>query len=377
MSRAAIIGGGFYGCSIALYLKTVRKFSDVILFERGSQLMGRSSYANQARVHSGYHYPRSFTTAYRSRVNSPRFLDAYAAAIRSDFVQVYALVRRNSKITAPQFERFCREIGAPLSPVPREVARLFNPALISHVYTAVEQAFDAVVLRRLAEDALREAGVEVRNDTEIRTVEDGPERVRIGGSRPDGPFALSADLAFNCTYSRLGAFRQPPAVPFPLKHEIAELVLVEPPAEIAGMGVTVMDGPFFSCMPFPARGLHSLSHVRYTPHLSWGEDPARDPYEVLASYNGESRADRMLRDAARYVPALARCRIRDSLFEVKTVLGRNETDDGRPILFERHAPHGRLFSVLGGKIDNMFDILERLDQETFPVDSEAQVPWTA
>ena len=26
-----------------------------------------------------------------------------------------------------------------------------------------------------------------------------------------------------------------------------------------------MCGPFFSAMPFPARGLHTLSHVRYTP----------------------------------------------------------------------------------------------------------------
>lgn len=377
MSRAVIIGGGFYGCSIALYLKAVRQISDVILFERGPQLMGRSSYVNQARVHNGYHYPRSFTTAYRSRVNSPRFLDAYARAIKSDFLQVYALARRNSKITGPQFERFCREIGARLSPAPRQVVRLFNPALISHVYAVEEQAFDAVVLRGLAADALRDAGVRVRLDAEIQSVQDGPDSVRVSGLSPGGPFTLSADLAFNCTYSRLGAFRGPLAAPFPLKHEITELVLVEPPAEIAGMGVTVMDGPFFSCMPFPARKLHSLSHVRYTPHMTWAEDPARDPYAVLDAYDKVSRADRMVRDAARYVPALARCRVRDSLFEVKTILGRNETDDGRPILFERHAPHGRVFSVLGGKIDNTFDILERLDRENLPVDAEAHVPWMA
>lgn len=374
---AVVIGGGFYGCSIALYLKTVRGMRDVILLESGSQLMGRSSFVNQARVHNGYHYPRSFTTAYRSRVNAPRFLEAYAPAIVSNFTQVYALARRNSKITAPQFERFCREIGAPLAPAPRDIRRLFDATLVSHVFTTVEQAFDAVVLRDLVERQLHAAGVELRLNTDVRSAQDGPDGVRVDGHGPDGPFSLPAALTFNCTYSRLATLRGPKAGAFPLKHEIAEMVLVEPPDELAGVGVTVMDGPFFSCMPFPARRLHSLSHVRYTPHVTWMEDHERDPYDVLASYDKESRADRMRRDAARYVPALARCEVRGSLFEVKTILNRNEGDDGRPILFERHAPHGRLFSVLGGKIDNIFDILERLDDECFPHEPETPAQWTA
>ena len=152
------------------------------------------------------------------------------------------------------------------------------------------------------------------------------------------------------------------------------MVLVEPPPELAGLGVTVMDGPFFSMMPFPARGLHSLSHVRYTPHAHWLDD-GTDPYARLAHYHCESRADRMIRDAARYLPAVARARPRQSLFEVKTVLTRNESDDGRPILLHRHPPHGRVFSVLGGKIDNIYDILERLDAERLPTD-ETSAAWT-
>ena len=103
-----------------------------------------------------------------------------------------------------------------------------------------------------------------------------------------------------------------------------------------------MDGPFFSAMPFPARGLHSLSHVRYTPHCHWTDLPGEDPYRRLAAYDKVSRADRMLRDAARYLPAIAGARVAGSLFEVKTVLVKNETDDGRPILFERQRRASRL-----------------------------------
>ncbi|MDA8059788.1 MAG: FAD-dependent oxidoreductase, partial [Nitrospiraceae bacterium] len=62
---AIVIGGGFYGATIAHYLKTQRKFKKVALIERGQGLLLRASYNNQARVHNGYHYPRNFTTAYR------------------------------------------------------------------------------------------------------------------------------------------------------------------------------------------------------------------------------------------------------------------------------------------------------------------------
>jgi glycine/D-amino acid oxidase-like deaminating enzyme len=376
MSLAVVIGGGFYGASIARYLRSHRRLDQVILLEREPELLSRSSFVNQARVHNGYHYPRSFTTGYRSRVNFARFVDAYAPAIRSDFTKLYAIARRNSKVTSRQFERFCREIGAPIAPAPDELRKLFEPALIAGVYLVRESAFDAVELRRLAQAAMAEAGVSVRLGSEVEAVLPGMDAVTVRGRGPSGRFEFVADVAFNCTYSRTGLLAQSTPERLPLKHEITELALIEPPAALKGLGVTVMDGPFFSCMPFPAKGLHSLSHVRYTPHRSWRDEGERDPYEVLAAYEKDSRVDRMLRDGARYLPALAQSRVRESLFEVKTVLHQNELDDGRPILLQRHSPGGRLFSVLGGKIDNIFDILERLDQEVLPVERERAGAWT-
>ncbi len=74
MLDAVIIGGGFYGAAIALYLARQRGFREILLIEREAELLTRASYNNQARVHNGYHYPRSFTTAYRSRINLPRFV---------------------------------------------------------------------------------------------------------------------------------------------------------------------------------------------------------------------------------------------------------------------------------------------------------------
>ena len=71
----------------------------------------------------------------------------------------------------------------------------------------------------------------------------------------------------------------------------------------------------------------------------------------------------MLRDVGRYLPVMKNAKYVNSLFEVKTVLMKNEGDDGRPILFEKHPELSGCYSVLGGKIDNIYDILEKLDAE--------------
>lgn len=359
-----MIGGGFYGVCIALYLKETRKMDSVLLVERGDRILTRSSFVNQARVHAGYHYLRSFTTAYRSVVNAPLFMSDFPQAIVSNFTSIYALARRNSKIMPRQMERLCREIGASLKPAPANLSKLFNPSLIEKVYIVEESAFDATILREILTKRLARSDVDVRLRTEVSGINQHPGGVTIQSSSMGEPCELEAQIAFSCTYSRLGKLADTATGrPLELKHEIAELVLLQPPHELAGLGVTVMDGPFFSITPFPPKRLHMLSHVRYTPHLSWLEERGVDPYERLKAYEGASRGDRMIRDAARYLPCLRNHEPVESLMEVKTVLVGSEVDDGRPILLQRHGPHGRHISVLGGKIDNIYDIILSLDTE--------------
>ena len=101
-------------------------------------------------------------------------------------------------------------------------------------------------------------------------------------------------------------------------------------------------------MPFPPSGLHSLSHVRYTPHEA--------SFEAARLVPVKTHGLAILRDAARYMPCLSQAKIVQSVFEIKAVLERNESDDARPILIERLDEGGRVFSVLGAKIDNIFDL---------------------
>jgi glycine/D-amino acid oxidase-like deaminating enzyme len=363
----AVIGGGFYGSMIAQH---VRQYVDrVVLVERSGELLGRASLANQARVHNGYHYPRSLMTALRARVSFPRFVAAFPDCIDRSFDKYYAIASRFSKVTASQFKQLCQRIGAPIREAPEAVCRLFNRDMVEGVFTVEEFAFDAVKLRHAMRRGLAEREVDVRMMTQVTRLADldaaGLELECLG---PEGTQKFTADLVFNCTYSQINAILTASGLPpLPLKHEVAEMALVQMPEPLKNLGITVMCGPFFSCMPFPSRGLHSFSHVRYTPHCSWQDRPDTDgdSHRRFAEFPRRSNFGAMVRDAARYVPLLQHCQQHDSLWEVKTVLMASEQNDSRPILFAASAEMPKLVSIMAAKIDNIFDALDEIDARYF------------
>lgn len=364
---AIVIGGGFYGCALALFLREHGQRVQIV--EAGGDLMLRASYVNQARIHNGYHYPRSFITAWRSLVNFPRFVLDFRECVDNSFEKVYAIARSGSKVNGYQFRAFCQNIGAPIRSAPTPVRKLFSADLIEEVFIVREFAFNAAVLRDLMRHKLERSGVEVRLNSAVARVQEAPgERVHVVLESGE---TLTARAAFNCTYAQINTLLRQSGLPLlPMKHEITELALIAPPEMLRGLGITVMDGPFFSTMPFPAEGLHSLSHVRYTPHEAWADivDGYTNPYAYLASLEMHSNAPYMIRDAQRYLPDLARAEYVRSLYEVKTVLLKNELDDGRPILCREHYGIRNLYLIMGGKIDNIYDVLKYLREAAAVVD---------
>jgi hypothetical protein len=335
----------------------------VLLVERNLDLFSEASYFNQARIHNGYHYPRSLQTAYRSRVNFPSFIRDFPECVVKDFTKLYCVGRPMGKVTPNQFERFCDIIGAPWKPARPEFVRLFDPKLIAAVYEVVEYAFNSNLLRDSLRQKLNVAGVDIRLGMRVEEVECYPlsSVAHLAGGEE-----VESDYLFNCSYAGIKHIPGLDAqCQTPLKQEITEMALIEPPPELACLAVTVMCGPYFSMMPFPPRSLHTLSHVRYTPHASWQDDGAGspDPYQILADNCGNSRAESILRDSARYMPSLASSAIRGSLFAIKTLLVRNEIDDGRPILFERSPTRPHVYTIMGGKLDNIYDVYSRLRSE--------------
>lgn len=358
-----VIGGGLYGCMIALQFAA--RGEKVVLFEREGDLLRRASYNNQARVHGGYHYPRNRVTGRRSRANMARFEREFGFSVSTPAPALYAIARHNSKVTARQFEEFCADIGTPLYQIDRHDTELFDSHLVEAVYRVEEPVFNAAMMREGLRAQLVKHSIDVRMNTSIVSACADAGTIVLAYVNPEGQGSLRATRVFNCTYSGLGGIDfDGVRLKTRLKHEITEMALVEMPAPLRNVAITIMDGDFWSSLPFPDRQLHTLSHVGYTPHISWEDNSRDNVYELLESYRkkNQSRGSRMILDASRYVPSFRLARQHDSLWEVKTVLVKNEADDGRPILLEKH-PYLPVWNVLGGKVDNVFDLMDRIDME--------------
>ena len=352
-----VIGGGFYGIALALFLRSVSK--NIVVVEAGDDVLSRASRVNQARVHTGFHYPRSILTAVKSMTLHRRFARDFPDAVVGNFQMLYAIARYRSKVSAKRFHRMFRDIGAPIMPAGPSQAALFNSQVVDAVFACAEFAFDHAALRRHLLRRLDDVGLRVELNTSVEALEEREDAVvaTLANGRE-----VTARFAFNVTYAHLNEMlRRAGLATAALKYEITEIALCTPPEELRGFGVTVMDGPFFSTMPYPAEALHSLTHVRYTPHRSWTDvSDQRPPYAILTEYEKRSRVQHMIADGKRYLPCLSGAEWRRSLFDVKTVLLKNEIDDGRPILFHRHPRTSRVISILGGKIDNIYDLFELL-----------------
>lgn len=359
-----IIGGGFYGLRIALFLKEELGIENILILEKEPTMMSRASYVNQARVHNGYHYPRSILTGYRSAVNFPDFVDEYESAIVSDFDKYYSIARQLSKVNARQFVGFSKKIGVDIDSAEPEVVAMFDRHLTEGVFKVKEYAFDSHKLRdSLLERIAKFPSIQIKsNETAERVGSNSDKTVMVHTNSSE----YITKQVLNCTYSRINTLHRASGLPLvALKHEITEMCLVELPDDLKKFSVTMMDGPFFSIMPFPSRGLHTLSHVRYTPHESWidNKDTAidrHDTHDYFKKISKRSNYRQMYADVVRYIPALKSMKYVDSIREVKTVLVKSEGDDSRPILFKSHFGMQNYTCIMGGKLDNIYDVFEEL-----------------
>ncbi len=356
-----VIGGGMFGTWLAC--DAAARGHSVVLCEERQALHQVASLVNQARIHNGYHYPRSILTGLRSRENFERFATEFPGAVHRDFTHLYAIARHGSHVTAQQFALFCERIGAECVAADPGEASVFDPDRVEAVFRVKEFAFDAEVLRTVMAHRLQERGVVVRLGTRVDRLSQ-EEEVGVLADLSDGT-TIRAGLVLNCTYATLNGVARASGLPIlPFRQEVVEIALMRMPDPLRDIGWTIMDGPFCSSLPFPARQARSLYHVRHSVHGAWDEAEGIVPPTLndLESAPPATQVRHMVQDGALFVPALRRAEHIGSLWTVRTKLHGSARTDSRPILFRSSAGMPRLYHVMGGKIDNVYDLGPYLEQ---------------
>ena len=98
-----IIGAGWYGCHIGLYLKELGH--NVIIYEKEKKIFSCASGFNQFRLHKGFHYPRSSITIDEIKKNYRRFIKRYKNFIYYPKNNLYCIAEKKSLIDSKIYEK--------------------------------------------------------------------------------------------------------------------------------------------------------------------------------------------------------------------------------------------------------------------------------
>ena len=172
-------------------------------------------------------------------------------AIISNFNSLYAIPKQNSKVSAFQFEQFAKLIGSRLTSASPLQKKLFNTQYFDGIYHAEECCYNPLILKNLYISKLEKLNVSLLLDTKVNAVIKDSDSYRIEiENKSSQNNKIASSMIFNCAYSGLNQISGDLHGPITaLKHEIAELVLFKKPKVLSGVGITIMDGPFFSILP--------------------------------------------------------------------------------------------------------------------------------
>lgn len=329
MKRVRILGGGWYGCHLAASLAAE---CDVELHEASGRLFSGASGGNPARLHQGFHYPRSRLTRAACQDHAEAFLRVYGHLTRTVPVNLYAVAADDSLIDFGTYTETMASSGARFltvgDPEAYGLRNVEGAVLTGERHIVIDEA------RAYFE----------------KTIGDYINY----GSRPAVVDDPAWDLTVDCTFCANDA----EAID---RYEPCLTVLLEGPTDQA---VTIMDGPFPSIYPWnEALGLCSLTSASLTP-LSKNCRTHAEAVSMLAEAEANPtelgrRCVDMLDQISHYWPlAFTRFKIADYRLTVRAM--PRSGADAR--LVDVVSVGERAVRVRAGKIDAVFSA-ERMIRE--------------
>lgn len=366
-----VLGAGMYGLYAATYLGTTYPKRTIAVFEYDRQPFSRASYINQARVHNGYHYPRSLSTALKTVQYYERFCTDFSFAINNKFEKIYAVSNDFSYSTGDNFKRFCGSAGIPCKEI--HYSSYFKDNTIEGCFLTQEVALDAKKICRFLLSGIDKCqNVQIIYNIRMKQAEKDKQQFKIfleNGDEIVTSFILNTTYASVNQVSHFFGFET-----FDVKYEISEICLCEASHNMKNLGLTVIDGPFFSVMPFGLSKYHSLSTVHFTPHITSDsklpefscqkKQPLCTPWSLENCNMCEARPktawDEMVQLSKKYLNDNIKMQHHQSLFAVKPILKNSEVSDSRPTVIKTLSEKPVFKAVLSGKFNTIYDLEEEL-----------------
>jgi FAD dependent oxidoreductase len=256
--KILVIGGGLFGCSVAIELARNKSFQ-VTIVEKEFDIMMNASKVNHNRLHLGYHYLRSIPTAVQSIEGLLSFMFNYGEAVITQFPNYYAIAKKGSKTSADEFIGFCHEVGIGYDDEFPD-ASIMNREKIEASFKVPEPIFDYDRLKSSVKKSIGRNKIELRLNTHVKKL----EKKQFGFSLELNGKVEEFDVVVNSTYVNVNYFTK--ALNLPEEKLLFEDVVIPfflyPSNKF---GLTIMDGEFCSVMPKGSnQNEFLLYHVKYS-----------------------------------------------------------------------------------------------------------------
>lgn len=352
----AVIGCGIFGAMTAIRL--AQRGAQVTVFERQPEPLMGASFNNQNRLHLGFHYPRDDETARQCIRGFQSFRDEFSDCVLDGFPNAYFIASEGSLTTAEDYLAFCERVGLRYDRI--DIAT-FDPSVQGTDLGVLcdEVVYDCGCLRTLVLERMDKAEVRPRFGVDVTGIARSAQGYSITAGEQD---AGTFDAVVNCTYADTNRLTQQ------LGHAAAQRQFEYTMVPIidwgrAPVGITVMDGPFMTVLPFGQTGRFLLYHVAHTvvertvgPQMpsEWLDEATRPSTRV----DKNELFERMRSACAKFIPALDQARLAGFLEGPRMVLAKSDATDARPSIVQQYETG--YVSVFTGKIDHCMWIADEV-----------------
>lgn len=252
-----IIGGGYFGIFAA---STAPEVESVIVIDSQEILKGASKY-NQARLHTGAHYLRSPQTIRKCQSDLKSFTDAFQSALNDSYDSYYAFPNHNNLASPETFEYVMKSHNIPTK---RATSALLSQQVSPVQFIVPEPSIDHYRMRQILLGRIG-SNVEVHENVFNLNFDVSAKRILVTYQSPHGRynFRVGKRLILAVYASNPDLLKQLRLTSQNYTTEAARILYAYIP-QMQGLGITLVDGPFLSVIPWGNTGLHSITSVKYS-----------------------------------------------------------------------------------------------------------------
>mgnify|MGYP001355949408 FL=1 len=341
--KIAIIGSGFYGCSLAI---TLSKKNKVDLYEKEQNIFNGASSCNQFRYHSGYHYPRSQKTVNEINKSKKDFVSFFSNGVFKKTKNFYAIANK-SKVNFKKYSKFLKKNKLYF----KQVNILDDVSTIEKSIIVKEKILDFFKTKKKLLNKIKKNKVNLYLNKEFkRSYLKNYDKVLIA-TYSNNNFVLS-----NLGIKKLEKN----------KYQLVEKIVIQLPEKYKRKSYVVIDGNFVCVDPFLGTKYHLLSDVKLSKietliskYPNFNSQKKKYLNKGVIKNKKISRFREFIQNSSKYLPFLKKAKYIGSMFVVRAIKINKENTDERVTSVNYH--NKRIISVLSGKWNNCIYLARNLN----------------